>query len=389
MQAARVKRARVRANVELSNERNGASVEASDVIVIDDADDSVQLALLVSEPEAADSGELKYRKFLFREWALGRLSDKALCDHAFYSTGAEARGVTDLAVNPGTKGYNHKRVISAALEDFWHPDEWLYHVNDVPTWSPNLNRRVKRTVPIRLPLEALDQAFVAEPILRTVKLDPSDITPHMRQHPLALEHGLHNLQVCRMYADKVPVFKKQSMYRKSISIIGQRERYASWVMLDSQLCKCGCKGRCTTDALDRAMHWSINCAQRGVRPGSRHDRSNFHPDLDSSRIARANHPLHWRIAIVEWGGDWPEECYVGGFKHWNSHQPCTECKCTPEDFLSPGGAPLVPWVIFMFFFCFVPYITNLQHVHTDNIANRCERLAGYVSACHHHSRDIP
>ena len=58
------------------------------------------------------------------------------------------------------------------------------------------------------------------------------------------------------------------MYRKSISIIGQRERYASWVMLDSQLCKCGCKGRCTTDALDRAVHWNIICAQRGVRPGA-------------------------------------------------------------------------------------------------------------------------
>ena len=61
MQAARVKRARVRANV----------VDADNVIVVEDADDSIRnLALLVSEPFAADSGEVKYRKFLIREWAV-------------------------------------------------------------------------------------------------------------------------------------------------------------------------------------------------------------------------------------------------------------------------------------------------------------------------------
>ena len=331
MQAARVKRARVRANV----------VDADNVIVVEDADDSIRnLALLVSEPVAADSGEVKYRKFLIREWAVGRLTDKAMCDHAFYSMGAGARGSTDLSVNPETKGYNHKKRIKEALQDLWDPNEWQYVVNDVPTWNHNTNRRVKRAVPIRLPLEALDEAFTAEPRLRTVHLDPSDITPHMRQHPLVREHGLRNVQLCRLYADKVAVYKKQSMYRKSISIIGQRERYVSWVMLDSQLCKCGCRGRCTTDALDRAVHWSINCAQRGVRPLSRHCGSDFHPELDRSRITQASHSLSWRIAIVEWGGDWPEECYIGGFKQWNSNAPCTECKCTLQEFLALEGARL-------------------------------------------------
>ena len=161
------------------------------------------------------------------------------------------------------------------------------------------------------------------------------------------------------------------MYRKSISIIGQRERYVSWVMLDSLLCKCGRKGRCTSDALDRAVHWSINCAQRGVRPLSRHDGSDFHPELDRSRITRANHPLSWRIAIVEWGGDWPEECYIGGFKQWNSHAPCTECKCTQEEFLALEGARLYTssiYVVVLFVFkIFLTYITNVKtcmHIHT-------------------------
>jgi hypothetical protein len=135
-------------------------------------------------------------------------------------------------------------------------------------------------------------------------------------------HGpcLHSLQV----------YKGDSMLAGYMNITWNRKRYLLYAILKSTLCKCGCNGRCTMDAIQIAINASVNCCSDGRFPALRLDGQPWGPS-DHLRASAANQLIGKFGVVTEYRADWPEMAALGGFKQWNANYPCAKCLCTQHD----------------------------------------------------------
>ena len=172
-------------------------------------------------------------------------------------------------------------------------------------WDPVREKRVKKTIPIRLPLEALDHEFKLDPrAMRYADQDPDDrIFESYLTHPVTEKYGRQAVTPLRIYTDGVPVGKTDNFVRFSISSAWSHKRRTVFVVMKSTLCKCGCNGHCTLNALQWPDNKSINALQKGVHPEARHDESPWLPS-DSQRSQQRG-SLSWIGAVCEIAGTGP------------------------------------------------------------------------------------
>ena len=102
-------------------------------------------------------GSLEFRRRLLKSWGEGDLADKELCAIAFFSSAAGAKGVSELGVNPASRGEHHRRGTANGLK--LPLDKLLGRVKDVPMWNSMTATRVCRDLPIQLPLGAVQNAY--------------------------------------------------------------------------------------------------------------------------------------------------------------------------------------------------------------------------------------
>jgi hypothetical protein len=269
---ARANRAAEQAEVEADHLRNQALV-----MVLDD------------DPRIAGghSGDCwKFRKWLLLSWGEGDLTDKEMCTIAWYSTKAGAKGAAEFGVNPEARGDHHRRKISSGLGI--PTDSRSYVVKDVPCWDGSQARRVYKDIPIQLPVDALHAAYEHDPTTFDPALVDTDElrAKHILDHPLCNAYGLQNIIPVRLYWDKVAVYKKNTFYRMSISVLWQRIRHTLFVVLSSMFCSCGCAGLCTINFLTKVVNWNINWGQMKRFPPHRFDET---PCLDRPRTT----PKSW------------------------------------------------------------------------------------------------
>ena len=70
----------------------------------------------------------------------------------------------------------------------------------------------------------------------------------------------------------------------------------------------------------------LNCLQLGRAP--HHLFSRPFNDDESGLLAAANKPLSYgKACVAEYGGDWPERCFICGVKNHGGSFPCTSCTC--------------------------------------------------------------
>ena len=107
------------------------------------------------------------------------------------------------------------------------------------------------------------------------------------------------------------------------------------------ICKCGCRGTHTWDAVSEALVWSFRCLASKKHPGSRHDNKPWHhKDLGRSRMAGL--PGGIRAAVVQLKGDWAELCARLGYPTWSSNlRPCFLCNCPKADLGQVAGCSLL------------------------------------------------
>jgi hypothetical protein len=90
------------------------------------------------------------------------------------------------------------------------------------------------------------------------------------------------------------------------------------------LCKCGCAGRCTMDALFAVFVWSMQVLLGGFHPRHRHDGGPLQP----TRKKLAGKKLGFQGVLLQARGDWAWYNQVFQFPSWCSGQLCWRCKAT-------------------------------------------------------------
>ena len=190
----------------------------------------------------------------------------------FSATGAV--GVEYLSVDPSKTGDHHHEVVCRRLGVFKLEDKM--YMTPVPVWDKRLNARTVVDMPVCLPGEALLEMFKANPqAVLPRHQDPSEYSvPSILQHPIVLEHGIGETIPCTLYSDATPCTVFDSVFSCYLSIAWQRKkasRVILWVLQKSAVCRCGCRGACTFDAINRPIVWSLNMASSGLLPSVRMD----------------------------------------------------------------------------------------------------------------------
>ena len=137
--------------------------------------------------------------------------------------------------------------------------------------------------------------------------------------------------------------------RASIGITWSKERHTIYSILTSTLCRCGCNGHCTIDALQRVVNESINHCQRGMEPLLRMLGEPWILPRDRARARRAGKTLPFRKCVLtEYRADWPERASASGQKNHSGNLPCMSCDVKASDMhtgYSLCSVSSLPWKV--------------------------------------------
>ena len=260
-----------------------------------------------------------------RRYATGQLSAKDVCEAASAVHG-HGLGVADL-VNSSQR--NHQRTLDRALDLDRFVEENVYYV-DVPVYNHRLGARTVRKHPLLLVHERVAAIARADPAAFHVPEESRDGIlglPRIRDCTLLQEHGWPNVALLGMYSDAAPWSRTDSFIALYWNNVFDRRRQLITLIRKKDLCGCGCRGRCSMQALLSAIVWSFNCLRAGQFPRRRHDGS----PLDARRV-RLHGPLPLRGALIEFRADWAELAACLGFRTWASPAcPCFACSCTSQN----------------------------------------------------------
>lgn len=297
----------------------------------------------VARPDAA----AEFRFDLIDRFGAGKLEPVDLATIAFKATKAGARGAEDLGVDPQLKGDNHARVVRDALGLNAVKNEVLFECR-IPLWDANIAARRVRPMLVKLPHEALARDFYNnKSAYLKARSDPDNIdVPAFLDHPITQQFGKSECWPVGYYTDKVKL-GNESFYRGSVKCTVMRSSITCWVFKCSELCRCGCNGLCTMDALQMEMNHSLNALQRDVFMESRFDKMQWLPS-EGRREARAGRPIGFRGVVNEYRADLPERCAAARVKQHAGHYGCLSCLQKSLELFSGIEAVSLascPWVL--------------------------------------------
>ena len=154
------------------------------------------------------------------------------------------------------KPSNHSKRLVHGMTNF------LYFA-DIPIWSRSKNRRIIKRMALRLPHEAVYDMYVKDPLsVSTASQDPDILALDVfRSNPAVHRAGMDDVIFFTLYSDSTPCRAKMrdSFHACYVSLPWPgSSRNLSYIYLKSQLCRCGCKGQCTTNSINKVMIWSVN-----------------------------------------------------------------------------------------------------------------------------------
>jgi hypothetical protein len=301
---------------------------------------------VLSEPDAPTAAIEEFRFDLIDRFATAKLEAIDLATIAWKATQAGAGGVSDLGVDPKQKGGNHASKIRSALGLDVVAGEVLFRIS-VPMWDAATGARVVSELPVKLPHEAICREFMNNKASYWKARSDSDWidVPAFLEHPVTKQFGVNECWPCGYYTDKVKL-GRESFYRGSAKCTVMRASITCWVIKCTLLCRCGCNGACTVDAIQMEMNYSLNCLQNGVYMMSRFDNKPFLAS-EASRARRAGTNMQFRGVVNEYRADLPERCAMARIKTHQGTYGCIECheRATHlHDRVAEASIFSVPWV---------------------------------------------
>ncbi len=268
-------------------------------------------------------GGVGLRKFILSKYKRGQISARDVCGIAFWSTRAGASGVEDLAKDPRLEhgGTFTTKVLSAT-----GARAKSFFTCKVPLWNHRTqSRTTDLDFPFHLPHDIFADLYKSTPqVFGTTDIE--QLPPSWLQHDVYVEH-LDKAVPISYYSDAVPHSKSDSFLVYYFQILGCPDRHLITTVRKNDLCKCGCRGDCTTGLIQRIIAWSFNVVASGVYPSS--DFMN-RPFVDETRFNMRGFELAggFRGGLTEYRADLLE--FVGGlgFKNWQDNiNPCMLCGC--------------------------------------------------------------
>ena len=255
-------------------------------------------------------------------------------------------GVSDLALAPCNTGGHYQRHLSLALGETKFVEEQIYwaHIPCCVKNSQGVRARTLVKHPFLLPFEIASDDVQKGGTLyyRDSAWNEVDI---VKQSEVFRAHG-DRAVLCRLYTDGVPIGGKARTQTRSVvvwywNVLGENRsassRHVITVMDSKFFCHegCGCRGRCSLDAILAVVNWSIAVWRTGRRPVVGHTGL----PLDSRRLerARAEPNLSCFGDFVQFGADLKEFNKALGLKAMNSlTTPCCLCNATQENMYNFG-----------------------------------------------------
>eukprot|EP00959_Pyramimonas_sp_CCMP1952_P338687 7092581-Pyramimonas_sp.AAC.1 len=140
---------------------------------------------------------------------------------------------------------------------------------------------------------------------------------------------------CALYVDGIK-YTRASLAGKQDSLVGffgynlaTGRRHLLAVLAKKEMCKCGCRGHCTTFPVMQFLAASFAAGAQGRRLPEQWNGLPW-PDGDPYKTAFDKQPvLPARFILSQVKGDWSEFCGLFGFPTWQSfHSPCLFCRCS-------------------------------------------------------------
>ena len=146
-----------------------------------------------------------------------------------------------------------------------------------------------------------------------------------------------------LFGDGVPFQKKMSMevFHWSVCSVPHSARNLFTCIEKQDLCDCGCKGRCTLDAILEIFKWSMLVLFMGIHPETRHDKTPWLPS-DKSRKSRKG-KMTARAYLAQAKGDWAWYKQLFGFSGWSSNNTCWRCRANKTDTPYWDPRPSAKW----------------------------------------------
>ena len=233
----------------------------------------------------------------------------------------------------------------------------FYHV-DTPIWKKG-GERVTKSIPTACLWQRLRREFEANSDLAQTLECSSDATPDVMKTAAYKSHPKVKASIdnddplplpLAIYLDAVAF--SSALAGRSDSILGlwvinliSDKRHMFCVVRLLDMCRCGCKGRCTMFPLLLTLQWELIALQSGAPPLCRHDLSAW--DFGD---AMGDMEFFSFICVLIWiKGDWAEFAHTLALQSWSSFfNPCFCCKATKEEMhtlyrdVSLDSLPFVP-----------------------------------------------
>ena len=268
----------------------------------------------------------EFRKWLLLRYAKGELSAKDVCTAAWALSGQNV-DVEDLALSPSSRSGHFERHLTKALQLDVFASTEIYYA-DIPFHDKAGNRRVLREHGFLLPHERVAAIVGTSPTAFAPPPEDRDAIqqlPRYQRCRLLQELGWARVACLGFYVDAAPYSKRDSFYAFYWNDVFSVQRRVITTIRKSDLCRCGCRGLCSINAIMRVIVWSFLVLRAGTWPTVRHDNT----ELDPHRQARIGAlPVHG--VLIELRADWKEFSETFGFKSWaSSAYPCFKCTaCT-------------------------------------------------------------
>ena len=278
------------------------------------------------QEKPTDSNIEAYARFLKDLFILNKVSGKDAHQVAALSEAAGAQGVENLSKS-GNKGFqegNFARDLKRACnKDSSMPEPYWAHV---PTHNPKTGKNMEFVwLPFLLLHEMLiwlvAKCSIDVLLASTLPEGSGQAQEHetcCRQSKLPKDRTM----VIGHHMDGAPMQKHESLEILSWNVpaIPWAERILFACIEKQFLCKCGCMGRHTVNAMHSILVWSLDVLFGGKHPRKRHDETDFTMyDGKCGRKKNAGEDIGCFARMIEHRGDWMALKQIFGFKGWSAN----------------------------------------------------------------------
>jgi hypothetical protein len=124
-----------------------------------------------------------------------------------------------------------------------------------------------------------------------------------------------------LWGDSAPSTKKESLYLLLFTVLNGEFRQRFWITCfnKTQVCRCGCFGRCTFEAVFNVVAWSFRALLVGEYPAFDHTGTPFAKDSYRGRLAGRKLKIYG--ACIAKYGDWAWFKQALGLRGWQGEGP--------------------------------------------------------------------